>query len=208
MADWGSTFFSMSALTLSTGLLSLFSPFCLNALSAQEPINNLVSSKGLENEWLSYQTITGCCSLSFPKNPEHVSQKMAIDEDGVLELHYDAYVAAHNQQSVFMLLVAPYPEFVDESYAHTSLESFLNGMVSQSSKNTLISADYILYKGKEALDFYVLSGNVCFKGRALMVQNRFYLMAMECEAQNYNEDNFKTFLSSFKLHDQPLAFNK
>ena len=32
-----------------------------------------------------------------------------------------------------------------------------------------------------------------------MVKNSLYLMAMECEMQNYDEEHFTTFVESFEL---------
>lgn len=154
--------------------------------------------------WKEFHSVAGSCSMLFPNVPEHVSEKMAMPDEGY-ELKYDAYISALDPQTVFMLLIAQYPEFVDESYAQMSLEGFLNGILTHNPGNQLIFADLLLVDGHEALDFFIRTGNVFFKGRALMVKNSLYLMAMECEVQKYDEGRFKSFIDSFKLHDLGVA---
>ena len=86
------------------------------------------SSEIALESWREFHSVAGSCSMMFPSIPEHVSEKMAMPEEGY-ELKYDAYISALDPQTVFMLLVAQYPDFVDESYAQMSLEGFLNGIL-------------------------------------------------------------------------------
>ena len=39
---------------------------------------------------------------------------MRLSEEG-FDLKYDAYISAADQQTIYLLLIAQYPEFVDES---------------------------------------------------------------------------------------------
>ena len=57
----------------------------------------------------------------------------------------------------------------------------------------------ILVEGHEALDFFIRSGGTYFKGRALMIKNQLYLMAMGCEMQSYDEGYYNQFVESFLL---------
>jgi hypothetical protein len=150
------------------------------------------------NNWQEFHSVPGNCKLSFPAYPEHVSEKMSLSEEGY-DLIYDAYISSLDKQTVFMLLVAQYPEFVDESYAQMSLEGFLNGILSHNPSNQLIFADLVLVEGHSGLDFFIRTGNVYFKGRAIMVKNNLYLMAMECAIQTYDETHYNHFINSFQL---------
>jgi hypothetical protein len=154
--------------------------------------------------WKEYHAQAGNCSLFMPAEPEHISEKMAMPEEG-FELKYDAYISAADQQTVFMLLVAQYPEFVDEAYAQMSLEGFLNGILTHNPGNQLLYADLLLVDGNQAIDFFIRTGNIYFKGRAVMVKNSLYLMAMECEIPHYDEVRYKNFVDSFKLHQVTTA---
>ncbi len=153
---------------------------------------------GVKSSWEEFHSVAGSCSMLFPHRPEHISEKMSDSEEGY-DLKYDAYIASLDKKSVFMLLVAKYPDFVDESYAQVSLESFLNGLLTHNPANQLIFADLVLVGGREALDFFIRTGSVFFKGRAMMVKNSLYLMAVECEMQHYDEADFTRFVNSFKL---------
>lgn len=151
-----------------------------------------------DSAWQEFHSAVGQCTMQFPRYPEHLSEKMRLPKEG-FDLKYDAYISAVDQKTVFLLLIAQYPEFVDESYARMSLEGFLNGILTHNPNNQLIFADLSLVGGHEALDFFIRTGGVYFKGRALMVKNSLYLMAMECEVQNYDEIHYKKFVDSFAL---------
>jgi hypothetical protein len=151
------------------------------------------------NNWKEFHSVAGKCKMKFPDYPEHVTEKLSMPEEGY-DLKYDAYISSSDKKTVYMLLIAQYPDFVDESYAQMSLEQFLNGILSHNPGNQLIFADLLLVNGHEALDFFIRTGSVYFKGRAMMVKNSLYLMAMECEMQTYDEGGFNHFINSFVLN--------
>lgn len=150
-------------------------------------------------EWKEFHSVVGKCTLKFPSAPEHISEKMNVPEEGY-DLKYDAYISSFDKKSVYMLLIAQYPEFVDQSLAQASLEGFLNGILSNNPGNQLLFADMLLVEGHPALDFFIRTGGIYFKGRAIMVKNQLFLMAMECEVQNYDEGKYNYFVSSFKFN--------
>lgn len=171
------------------------------AIEVQEvsaPAETIAAPVETTSLWQEFHSAPGKCSLSFPSQPEHINEKMSLSEEGY-DLTYDAYISSVDKQTVFMLLVAQYPEFVDESYAQMSLEGFLNGILSHNPGNQLIFADLVLIDGHSGLDFFIRTGNVYFKGRAIMVKNNLYLMAMECAIQSYDETHYNHFVNSFQL---------
>lgn len=186
----------MKGLKKRWGLLLLPLIALSTSLTANEEIA-LGATQGL-SLWKEFNSAVGKCKLKFPGQPQHVSENIQFAEEGYT-LRYDAYVAAAEPQTVYMLLIAQYPDFVDESYARASLESFLNGIINHNPQNQLLFADLLLVDGHEALDFFIRTGGVYFQGRALMIKNSLYLMAMECEMKDYNEQQYKTFVGSFEL---------
>ncbi len=152
-------------------------------------------------DWKEFHSVTGKCTLMFPNSPEHISEKMSVPEEGY-DLKYDAYIANQDKKNVYMLLIAEYPQFVDQSLAQASLEGFLNGILANNPGNQLLFADMLLVDGQPALDFFIRTGGVYFKGRAIMVKNQLYLMAMECEVQNYDEARYNYFVTSFKFNQK------
>jgi hypothetical protein len=175
------------------GGIVVLNPFTLSAEGQKSQ-----DIKALERNWEEFHSVAGNCKMKFPNKPEHVSEKMKMDEEGY-DLQYDAYIASTDAKTVFMLLIAQYPDFVDEQFAHMSLEAFLNGILTHNPGNQLLFADLVLVQGYEGLDFFIRTGGVYFKGRAVMVKNQLYLMAMECEIQNYDESHYNTFVNSFIL---------
>lgn len=177
-----------------TAVIMSFNPLVAGSIGN---IEKTAVQKGDPN-WQEFHCVVGKCTMKFPKYPDHLSEKLRLPEEG-FDLKYDAYISAMDQKTVFLLLIAQYPDFVDEGYAKMSLEGFLNGILTHNPNNQLIFADLSLVGGHEALDFFIRTGSVYFKGRALMVKNSLYLMAMECEVQNYDEGSYNAFVESFQL---------
>lgn len=188
----GATLLTMVA--MGTGTMGGFS----GALQAGEAQEVALAGQANLSPWKEFHSSTGKCKLRFPNQPQHVSENIQFADEGYT-LRYDAYVSATDPQTVYMLLIAQYPDFVDQSYARGSLESFLNGIINHNPNNQLLFADLLLVDGHEALDFFIRTGGLYFQGRALMINNSLYLMAMECEMCDYNEQSYKTFVTSFEL---------
>ncbi len=180
-------------------LLCACALFCIGeSLESKESF--LIKPVVSKNSWKEFHSKPGNCKIAFPDLPQHVSEKMAMPGSNY-DLSYDAYISSLDSNTIFMLLVAHYPDFVDSSYAQMSLESFLNGLLSHNSQNQLIFAELSLFEGHQALDFFIRAGATYFKGRAFMVRNSLYLMAMECDVKCYDEVHFKNFVESFKFVD-------
>lgn len=150
------------------------------------------------SDWKKFHSVHGKCMVSLPHSPDHVKQMMPFPEQGY-NLRYDVYVSTHEKKAVYMMLIAQYPPFINESHAEMSLESFLNGLVTQNHDNELIFADLINVQGHKGLDFFIKSKGVYFKGRAIMAENHLYLLAMECNQNNYLERHYNHFIESFEF---------
>lgn len=171
----------------------------MSPLGGAEKKNNTEAQKQVEliADWQEFHSVSGKCKMKFPNYPQHVTENMKFEEG--YNLRYDAYVSSVKKEEVYMLLIAQYPDFVDQSYAKMSLEGFLNGILTHNPNNQLLFADLILVEGYEGMDFFIRTGSVYFKGRAVMIKNSLYLMAMECDMTVYNENQFNQFIGSFKL---------
>ena len=170
-------------------------------LSAQsKPLESLSVAQDVNfKQWKKLQSTSGKCRIAMPDQPEHLQQKMTLPEEN-MELRYDVYVAGLNERAVYMVLIAEYPPLIDPSYAEKSLESFLNGILTQNPSNRLVFADLVTVKGgHKALDFFIRTKDVYFKGRAIMANNQLYLLAMECEMQHYHDASFNFFIDSFEF---------
>lgn len=150
-------------------------------------------------QWKKFHSVPGKCKVSFPQNPEHVKQVMTLKEDNC-DMQYDVYVSTEqNKDAVYMVLIAQYPDYVNESSAELSLECFLNGILTQHPDNELVFADLIEIQGHKGMDFFIKTKGLFFKGRAVMSGSNLYLIAMECEEKLYKEHRFNFFINSFEL---------
>ena len=186
-------FAALGAILLTAG----GSPVCDGGMSAKRAVQSKATVLTVEG-WRKFHSVYGKCIVSLPESPEHVKQIMPLPEEGY-NLRYDVYVSAHEKRAIYMMLIAQYPPFINKSHAAMSLESFLNGLVTQNQDNELIFADLVVVDGHQALDFFIQAKGTYFKGRAIMAENHLYLLAMECEVINYLEGNFEYFINSFEL---------
>ncbi len=188
------------AFAMGLGLLLVAQP-----ISAKILDSNLFSQTKLQatdstfESWKKVHSVEGKCSASFPRAPEHLQQKMPMKGQDK-ELQYYVYVADHQRKEVFMVLIAQYPGEVNQEHAVKNLEHFLNTLIAQNHKNRLMFADLVEVQGYPGMDFFIRTDMVYFKGRAIQANNSLYLLAMECEIPNYQEEHFNFFINSFELH--------
>lgn len=161
---------------------------------------DIKSNSGYQDfqSWKEVYSQEGSCKASFPRNPDHMQQDMKMrGTEG--KLRYDVYVADHQKKEVFMVLIAKYPGEVKKVDAQKNLEHFLNTLITQNPNNRLLFADLIDVDGNVAMDFFIRTDKVYFKGRAIQANNSLYLLAMECAISNYQEHHFNYFIESFSL---------
>lgn len=150
------------------------------------------------HSWQKTFAKTGECHISFPTTPQMIQQSLPL-ADGVNRLTYDVYLAPHENKGVFLLLIATYPMPLGEGHEVAGLEGLLNGIVSHNAENELVFADLTELYGHPAMNFLVEGGSSYFRGHALMVGNKLYLIAMEGHKGQLDEAVYSRFLQSFKL---------
>ncbi len=157
-----------------------------------------ISSQLFAAEWIDFYSVEGKCKINFPQKPHHVEQMIPIEESN-LYLKYDVYLTHMEEGSIYMMVIAQYPTDIDPKNHRASLEGFINGIMNHKNKNKLISADFFEFQGHNALDFHVERLNRSFKGRAMIVANRLYLLAMEADDNSNLDINYKKYIESFAL---------
>lgn len=150
------------------------------------------------SQWKQYYSNSGKCTIALPNKPEHMRQVLSDPQTGE-HMNYDVYLSAFDKKAVYMVLIANYPKPVDVSSSVQGLENFLNGLLSQNPHNKLLFADITSIDGCKALDFIIESKGVLFQGRAILSANNMYLLAMECQRENYLDKHYKFFIESFKF---------
>lgn len=140
----------------------------------------------------------GECQIEFPTTPQMIQQSLPI-ADGTQKLTYDIYVAPFQDKGMFLLLIATYPAPLQGGHEIAGLEGLLRGIVNHHPDNQLIFADLIKLLGHPAVNFLVQNGKSYFRGQALMVGNKLFLIAMEGQKDTLDEKTFIKFIKSFQL---------
>ena len=151
-----------------------------------------------ELKWQQVVAKSGECTISFPSAPQMIQQSLPL-ADGINRLSYDVYLAPHENKGVFLLLIATYPMPLSGGHEVAGLEGLLSGILNHNAENQLIFADITELMGHPAMDFLVEGGNSYFRGQAIMIGSKLYLIAMEGVKGKMDEPIFKQFLKSFQL---------
>lgn len=148
--------------------------------------------------WQQIQTQSGECQISFPSTPQMIQQALNLAEGK--KLLYDVYLAPFENKGVFLLLVATYPAALPPGYEMAGVESLLRGILGHHPDNQLVFAEQIEIAGRPAINFLVQNGVNYFRGQAVMVGNKLFLIAMEGMKDSREESVFLQFVKSFQLH--------
>lgn len=155
-----------------------------------------------ENHWQQFPSANGECEIAFPSQPSFMEQSLQLPE-GKGVLHYEVYLAPFDdRKGVFMLLIATYPSAVNSGNEIAGLEGLVRGIVNHHPENKLVFANLLEFSEYPALTFLVQSSANYFRGQAVMIDNKLYLIAMEGKKGEMNEKTFNHFLQSFRLADQ------
>jgi hypothetical protein len=149
------------------------------------------------SSWKQIYTKGGDCFISFPSPPQMLEQSLNLPEGQ--KLFYDIYLAPFASKGVFLLLVATYPAPFSEGHEMAGVEGLLKGIVGHHPSNSLVFSEAIEIDGHPAMNFLVQSEQSYFRGQALMVGNKLFLIAMEGKKGSLEENVFIRFVKSFRV---------
>ncbi|HSX13175.1 MAG TPA: hypothetical protein VLE96_01985 [Chlamydiales bacterium] len=147
--------------------------------------------------WKPIYAKSGECVISFPTPPQMLSQTLDLQEGQ--KLVYDVYLSPFESKGVFLLLVATYPAELLKGHEIAGVEGLLQGILNHNADNALVFANQIEINGNPAMTFLVQNGQSYFRGQALMVGNKLFLLAMEGKKEFLEEKVFLQFVKSFQL---------
>lgn len=148
--------------------------------------------------WKQVYAKSGECVIDFPSIPQMVQQSLKISDSGH-RLNYDIYLAPFEDKGVFLLLIATYPLPLSGGHEVAGLEGLLKGIVGHNPENLLIYADLVEFNNHPGINFLIENSSSYFRGRALMVGNKLFLIAMEGRKGAMEENVFSRFIKSFQL---------
>lgn len=171
----------------------------LSLLAAQVLLRNTAHAAESNPGWKHVYAKNGECRIAFPSQPQLMQQSLNIGETGQ-KLFYDVYLAPLEDKAVCLLLVATYPSKVPSGQEMTGLEGLIRGIVGHHPENELMFAEVTEHKGGyPVVNFLVQNKTSYFRGQAMMVGTRLFLMAMEGKKGSLHEPTFSGFSGSFQL---------
>ena len=148
--------------------------------------------------WQDFVSSGGNYKVSFPSYPQHVSETLKL-QGGKVSIKYDAYIAEQGVEALYMVLIAQYPKTHVRPDPEAGLKAFLNGILSHGEGSQLVEVEWQEFQGFSAVDFLVDNAGILLRGRAVMVDNSLYLIAMESHQSRFRAENFKYFVETFSL---------
>jgi len=169
------------------------------ALVAMQCLSTPALHAGAPIAWNAIQGKNGECQISFPSLPQVMQQKIPVGQGGK-HLFYDMYVAPFEEKGLFLLLVATYPEPIPQGGQEVAgLQGLVRGILGQHPENRLVFGEMGTLLGHPSVSFLIESKTSYFRGQALVVGNKLFLIAMEGIKGSLDEAIFKHFVKSFQL---------
>lgn len=170
-------------------------------LSATKPIADTALKNGSSTQTLNWTTFTSeesGFSVSLPKNPEHVHQKIAVPKTD-LSIEYDTFVSEPSESVVYVVSVWHYPTEVDMSKPEVNLQDGFNGMLSALPGSQVLTMQTSDMDGFKTLEFLVKNDDIYFQGKLILVYNTLYQVFTVYKGKEDMKQNYEKFINSFKL---------
>jgi hypothetical protein len=150
----------------------------------------------VNNIWKEFRSECGNCSVAFPTSPKHMQEQFELPKTKA-KVTYDAYISSNQPQTMFMMLIAKYPVAISSEYQRVSLDGFINGLIQQGGK--VVYINLLNIPNATGVEFFIQNGNIYFKGKVIMKEDRLYLIAMESIDSQYKDNAYHKFVESFKF---------
>lgn len=148
--------------------------------------------------WKQFTSADGGFSVSFPKLPDHVHQKIDIPKTD-LSIEYDTYVSEPSESVVYVVSVWHYPSVIDMSKPEVNLQDGFSGMVSALSGSQIQNMKMTEVQGFKALEFLVKNDDIYFQGKLILVYNTLYQVFTVYKSKEDMTNNYVQFIDSFKI---------
>lgn len=148
--------------------------------------------------WKDFISKGGRYKVAFPSYPQHVSETLKM-QNGKFSIKYDAYIAEQGVDALYMVLIAQYPKTQVRPDPEAGLKAFLNGLLAHGESSQLVQVDWQEFQGFSSVDFLINTAGILLRGRAVMVNNSLYLIAMESHETRFRTENFQYFIETFTL---------
>lgn len=158
-------------------------------------VNNYFSNTG---EWKEFNSTIGNFKVMLPNYPSHEFSDEKIP-NSTITFKADTYIAI-SEGVTYMIQFTTYPDQVDISNPENNLEGSINGMVSSTNGNKLISSSMVNHGSNKAIDYLIQNNSTYIKGKNIMVGHSLYIIAVSYETNQLEETKYNRFINSFQLN--------
>lgn len=162
---------------------------------ATTQVNNYFSNTG---EWKEFNSTIGNFKVMLPNYPSHESNDEKIPNSN-LTFKADTYTAV-SEGVTYMIQFTTYPDQTDVTNPENNLEGSINGMVSSTNGNRLISSNMTNYGTNKAVDYLIQNNTTYVKGKNIMVGHSLYMLVVSYETNKLDEAKYNQFIDSFQLN--------
>jgi hypothetical protein len=163
--------------------------------AAQQNVNNYFTDT---STWKEFTSPVGGFKAVFPTYPQHTTDTQTIPNSRVT-VKSDGYESDLANGTRYMINVFSYSEGLNVSNPDNNLEGALNGMISSTPGNKVLSSN-IENSGKyPTLNFLIQNQQYYLKGKAIMAGRTMYQMMVVYENANYSEADYDKFLNSLEI---------
>lgn len=132
---------------------------------------------------------------TFPHKPKHAVSKIPFRTPKET-VHYDSYVAISDDQTLYLLTTATYPVTPDPKH---SLQAFIQQLAGNSSNTRVVKEEETSFQNYPALDFTLVNKDFWTYGRAVLANNRVFILINSNGSEALAQKNFHTFAESLVI---------
>lgn len=149
--------------------------------------------------WISLSSYDDKFKVNFPLITESKTVYLQTPNSKI-KLKTDIDISVLSNGTVFSLLRITYPHEMNLSGKEDlELKNWVSEWIKINQGFKLISSKLRIFNGIHSLDFILKKKHTYSKGRMLIFGQRFFLLIVTYEENNYNEAEYNRFINSFEL---------
>ncbi len=177
-----------------------------NAAEGSNAANaDILSSESIQGlSWEPFYSVIGNFSVSFPTHPIYSQDRLPVD-GGDSSVVLNTYISEPNADVAYMVMAAEFPPSIDVSNPSKNLENALNGVVGYDKNRHLLSAEFSIVQGNQALDFVVMNNGYLTRGRLILIEHTLYQIIAAYREDLNLEGSYADFVDSFDIMEGQSA---
>lgn len=181
-----------------SALLSI-SLVCMLAIPSLMTGFDLVKPIQTDIKWINFNSPDGKFDILFPEYPT-TQNKTVQGQDSTENFEMTQYVSDPKNGMGYTLVYLTYPSDIERGDENALFKKYFDGIAGSGIDKS--SYDFTSWQGHSAMNFQVdsYSDNRITKGRIVIAQKTFFVVAATGKKQNFLESNYDKYINSFKVN--------